>query len=299
MFEKILIPLDGSEFAEAALPYGEQIGRIFKSEVVLLHVCTQECRTHEHMHKIYLDTLVKTFGYETAESPIQDTDFKVGAKIEEGNPLESFSAFVEKNNVDLIIMTSAGSSGRKAGTLGTVADHISRTVKIPVLLVKARLAGQNEKEKPTIKRIVVTLDGSDLSKQALPSAEALAARLQIPMTLFQMARDIHPYYGEPVPFVDYREMAADEVKKVGAELSLMEQEFRKKGQVVDWQVASGTDAAQEIIEMSQKFGNCLLVMSTHGRSGFGRWAMGSVAEKVLRYAEVPLLLVPAGVESGH
>jgi nucleotide-binding universal stress UspA family protein len=51
--------------------------------------------------------------------------------------------------------------------------------------------------------------------------------------------------------------------------------------------------------MSKKIANCLLVMSTHGRSGLGRWAMGSVAEKVLRYAEVPLLLVPAGVEGGH
>jgi nucleotide-binding universal stress UspA family protein len=299
MFEKILIPLDGSEFAEAALPYGEQIGRIFRSEVVLLHVCAQECRNYEHMHKIYMDTLVKTFGYETAESLTQNAEFKVSTKIEEGNPLESIGTFVEKNCIDLIIMTSAASSGHKAGTLGTVADHISRTVKIPVLLVKARLAVQNEKEKPTIKRVIVTLDGSDLSKRALPVAEALAARLQIPMTLFQMARDIHPYYGEPVPFVDYREMAADEVKKVGAELSVMEEEFRKKGQIVDWEVASGSNAAQEIIEMSKKIANCLLVMSTHGRSGLGRWAMGSVADKVLHHVEVPLLLVPAGVESGH
>ena len=55
MFEKILIPLDGSEFAEAALPYGEEISRTFGSEVILLHVCIHECRNYEHMHKIYLE----------------------------------------------------------------------------------------------------------------------------------------------------------------------------------------------------------------------------------------------------
>jgi nucleotide-binding universal stress UspA family protein len=88
MFEKILIPLDGSEFAEQAVPYAKQISKAFRSEVVLLHVCTQECRNYEHMHKIYLDTLVKTFGYETAESLTQSMEFKVSTKIEEGNPLE-------------------------------------------------------------------------------------------------------------------------------------------------------------------------------------------------------------------
>ena len=94
-------------------------------------------------------------------------------------------------------------------------------------------------------------------------------------------------------------MTADEEKKARAEMSAMEEEFRKKGQIVEWEVTSGRDAAHEIIEVSKKLGNCLVVMSTHGRSGFGRWALGSVAEKVLRHVEVPLLLVSARADRAH
>lgn len=58
-------------------------------------------------------------------------------------------------------------------------------------------------------------------------------------------------------------------------------------------VTSGSDAAHEIIEMSQKIENCLLVMSTHGWSDLSHWALGRVAEKVLHHIERPLLMVPA------
>ncbi len=299
MFEKILIPLDGSEFAEAALPYGKEISRAFGSELILLHVCTHECRNYEHMHKIYLNSLAETLVRNPTEGQPQSGNNNVTIKTEEGSPSETIGTFVGKNNIDLIIMTSDGATDHKIETLGSVADHISRTVKIPVLLVKTRIAKPIENEKPLIKRILVTLDGSDLSKLALPIAEGLANKLQIPMTLFQMARDIYPYYGEPAPFVDYEKMAADEERKVRAEMSAIEEEFRNKGQIVAWEVTSGRDAAHEISELSKKLGDCLLVMSTHGRSGFGRWALGSVAERALRQVKVPVLLVPARTDRAH
>ena len=299
MFEKILIPLDGSEFAEAALPYGKEISRTFESEVILLHVCTHDCRNHLHMHEIYLDSLTEALVHDSPKGLPQNAIPNVTAKIEAGNPLETIGIFVEKNNIDLIIMTCDGASGQKNERLGSVADHISRTVKIPALLIKSRIAELHENDRPSIKRILVTLDSSALSKLALPAAEGLANKLQIPMTLFQMARDSYPYYGEPAPFVDYEKMAADEERKVRAEISSLAEELRKKGQIVEWEVTSGSDAAQEIIKISQKLGNCLLVMSTHGRSGLRRWALGSVAEQVIQQVEVPTLLVPTRADRAH
>jgi nucleotide-binding universal stress UspA family protein len=58
-------------------------------------------------------------------------------------------------------------------------------------------------------------------------------------------------------------------------------------------VTTGSDAANEIIELCNKSGVDLVVMSTHGRSGLGRWVFGNVAEKILRHGETPLLLVHA------
>ena len=60
MFERILIPLDGSELAEMALPYGEELARRFGSEVILFHVSGRELQQYERMRQIYLDRLAET-----------------------------------------------------------------------------------------------------------------------------------------------------------------------------------------------------------------------------------------------
>jgi len=74
---------------------------------------------------------------------------------------------------------------------------------------------------------------------------------------------------------------------------LLEQELKTKGLNVTNIVTSGSDAANEIIELCKKSGIDLVVMSTHGRSGLGRWVFGNVAEKILRHGETPLLLIHA------
>jgi len=288
VFEKILVPLDGSAFAEAALPYAEYLGEVFQSELILLHVCGQECRNNESVHKSYLNSIAETLA--------QRAKFNVTTQTEHGNPLETIGLFVEKNNINLIILTSAGTSGHKGDELGSVADHISRTVKVPALLIKSREASSITNERPSIQHVLVPLDGSDVSRSALPIAVELAQKLKIPLTIFQMARTIYPYYGEAAPFVDYDKLTDDENLKVRAEMSSLKEEYKLKGQMVEWAVTSGNDAAHEIIEMSKKLENCIVIMSTHGRSGLGRWALGSVAEKVLRQIEAPLLLAPARSE---
>lgn len=143
------------------------------------------------------------------------------------------------------------------------------------------------------KKILVPLDGPNLSKPALPIAFGLAEKLQIPLTLFQMLLVVYPYSGEAAPFVDYDKISANEERKVRVEMSALEQELKNKGQIIEWEVKSGIDPAYEIIKFSQKIGNCSVIMSTQGLSGISRWALGSVAERVLHHIEAPLLLVPA------
>ena len=60
MFERILLPLDGSEVAEIALPYGRELARKLDSELILFHVCGPEHHQQEHMHKVYLNSLAET-----------------------------------------------------------------------------------------------------------------------------------------------------------------------------------------------------------------------------------------------
>jgi nucleotide-binding universal stress UspA family protein len=85
----------------------------------------------------------------------------------------------------------------------------------------------------------------------------------------------------------------DEKRRVGTEMVKLTEELKDKGLVVNSIITNGSDAANEIIELCKKNNIDLVIMSTHGRSGLGRWVFGNVAEKVLRHGETPLLLIHA------
>jgi nucleotide-binding universal stress UspA family protein len=297
MFERILLPLDGSEPAEVALPYAEEMARYLGSEIILYHVHAHELIHQEHMHQMYLDRLAETVQSNLRESQSGNVKVKVTTKIEAGEPSESICSLVEKNEIDLIIMSVVSASGINVGKLlGSVTDHVCRTVPIPVLLIRPQFFDKAESKKRLINHVLLTLDGSDLSKLALPVGESLAAKLSVKVTLFQMARMIRFYddgMGSSLAFVNYAKFDEEEKKRVDDEMAALDKELREKGLDVTHIVTSGFDAAGEIVDVSKKVDADLVVMSTHGRSGLSRWLLGNVAEKVLRHGETPLLLVHA------
>jgi len=294
MFERILIPLDGSEIAEMAVPYGEELGIRLGSELILYHVHGQEKQELEHMHQAYLDKVAQTIKQTVRKGEAKDIKIKVTTKVESGEPAESICNLVSKNNVDLILMAAVSASGLKIGKmLGSVTDHVCHTVPVPVMLIRPQDAQRTAKKQKLISDILIPLDGSILSKLGLPVGEELANKLKIPINLYQMAHFIHPYGGDSTPFADYQKLTEAEEEKVRAEMTGLERELKEQGFTATWDVTSGTDAADEIIKTSRLVDADLIIMSTHGRSGLGHWVLGSVAEKVLRYGEISLLLVNA------
>jgi nucleotide-binding universal stress UspA family protein len=296
MFEKILLPLDGSEVAEMAIPYGEELASRLGSEVVLYHVHDPEQRSQERTHQVYLDRLAETVQSNIRKGQSQSAAVKVTTIVEAGEPTENIRNLVDKNKVDLVIMTAVSTAGLKIGKmLGSVADHISRTVPVPVMLIRPQHMQQTKAKERLISNILIPLDGSDLSKLALPVGAELASKLKVSATLFQMASMVR-LYGDVTggyAYIDYTKLDEDEKKRVNDEMVKIETELKQKGLTVTHVVNSGFDAAGEIIELCKKIDTDLVVMSTHGRSGLGRWLLGSVAEKILRHGETPLLLVHA------
>jgi nucleotide-binding universal stress UspA family protein len=295
MFEKVMLPLDGSKLAEEALPYGEDLAKRFGSELVLYHVCSVEHEKFQNMHKIYLENLAKSIETDIRkEQP--DTQASVRTEVEMGEPSEDICNLVEKDKISLLVMSAVSVSGLKIGKmLGSVTDHTCRTVPIPVLLIRPKKEGFEAKKAKRINHILLTLDGSEPSKLAVPVAEEMAARLKVPMTLYQMARIVVPYADDMgnTAFVSYSELSDYEEKRVRDEIVTLETKMKGKGLDVTHRVTLGMDAAEEIIEAGKQAGADLIIMATHGRSGLRRWALGSVAERVLRHAEVPILLVNA------
>jgi nucleotide-binding universal stress UspA family protein len=163
------------------------------------------------------------------------------------------------------------------------------------MLIRAQNVKQTDQQMGLINHMLIPLDGSSLSKLALPVGEELASKLKVGITLFEMATTIRPFNDTSGAgaYIDYSKVNDDEKKRAGTEMNTLEIELKEKGLNTTSIVTSGSDAASEIIELCKKANIDLVVMSTHGRSGLGRWVFGNVAEKVLRHGETPLLLVHA------
>ncbi len=296
MFDKILLPLDGSELAEIAIPYAEEFARVMGSEILLYHVRRHEHADQEHMHQMYLNRLAETVELNVAKDDKERTPVKVTTIVEGGEPSENICRLVQKNEIGVIVMSAASASGLKVGRmLGSVTDHICRTIPVPVLLIRPQNVRRMGEKDRLINRLLIPLDGSDLGRLALPVGEELAARLKASISLFQMSRVVLPYDDPPgsAAYAQYARFNQEEEARVRAEMSVLEKDVRGRGLDVDSMVTSGVDAAGEIIQAEKTSGADLVVMSTHGRSGPTRWVLGNVAERVLRHGEIPLLLVHA------
>ena len=291
MFDRILLPLDGSELAEISIPYGEEFAADFGSELILYHSRAPGPDELEHIHQGYLDRLAGGI-----RQNIKDSKAKVSVKIQAGEPVDNICNIVGKNKIDLIIMASVSASGIKIGKmLGSVTDHVCHTVPIPVMLIRPNNVPKSKNKPRLINKLLVPTDGSDLSKLAIPVGEKIAEALKLPVIIFEMSEMIRPYnnwsgYG---PIIDYTRIDNDINKQTQEEVAIIDTQLQQKGLDVTGLVTSGSDAATEIEKVCKKHDIDLVIMSTHGRSGLNRWMMGSVAEKVLRYGKVPLLLVNA------
>jgi len=292
MFERILLPLDGSRLAEAAVPYGAELAARLGSELILFHACAREHQPFQSMHQLYLRDVVDGLERYMEKKFPRCEDWAVRTETIVGEPADAICEYVERNDIKLIVMAAHGGSGLKYWAVGNVADKVVRAVNIPMLLIRAKEGHPIEGKKKLINRILLSLDGSDTSEIAVPYVGELAKRLKASITLYRMAEGkfLHSDFDEYAPLVSAPVMAAEE-KQVRAYLTRRERALRQEGISVTHRVTSGTDAAAEILEQGEKSKADLVVMASRGRSKIVRWVFGSVAHKILFEGDLPLLLV--------
>lgn len=293
MFEKILLPLDGSELAETSIPYVRNLLGQIGAEVYLLHVCPSEHQYYSHMHQIYLNSVSQGLkkGIKDTFPAVQDP--QVFSDVIPGDPIKVIFDYVKQKNIDLVVATTLGTSGLHKLTMGNVADKILRGLGIPTLLIRV-----SETKIPVdqglIRKILLPLDMSEASKIAVPVAVELAKKLNASITLFSMAQTVYSQNLEGVgPGIGANWDAIDKATEQYLEehLKSTEAEIQAAGVRVNHTRYIGIDAGYEILEMEKRIQADLIVMATRGRSPISRWAFGSVAEKVLREGGQPLLLV--------
>lgn len=148
------------------------------------------------------------------------------------------------------------------------------------------------------KHILVPLDGSRLAEAALSTALEIAARFEGEITLLRVT--LPPLIIQSVDgrayadlLVTLRQQARTEAESY---LKGLKGSLRQQGYIVHAQVMEDESPATAILDVTEAQALDAIVMSTHGRGGLVRWVYGSVADKVLRHADVPVLLVRAKVD---
>lgn len=283
MYENIVVTLDGSELAEVVLPYAVELMGKLQSRLVLLHVCDP---SEADCHREYFDFLAERVK-QNAPKCQGVTDAEVETVILNGRAAEAIIDYTEHNTIDLTIMATHGRSGISRWALGSVADKVIRGTTRPVVLIRARGAQAEVYLDNLFRRILIPLDGSKAGEAAVPYVRELAIKLSAKVILFQAVAESE--YPEEINWIELRELAQNGAKSY---LHGVGQGLKSKGIEAKCVVSFGKPAAQ-IIDETTKNGADLVAMSTHGRSGIDRWVFGSVAEKVLRAGDTPLLLVKA------
>jgi nucleotide-binding universal stress UspA family protein len=157
-----------------------------------------------------------------------------------------------------------------------------------------------------LNHILVPLDESELSERALPYARHSLAAGGTLTLLCVIDLPPLPYMLSPGPYPvpvennieDYERMVKQLSEKARDYLQKAGQAFHEDGYQVKLQVVAGR-AAESILSVAEETQAEMIVMSTHGRSGVGRWMFGSVTQKVLHSATCPVLVVPPPRKGKH
>jgi nucleotide-binding universal stress UspA family protein len=285
MYNNILVPLDGSKVAEAVLPYTKFLAGALNLAVDLIHVHDPETvapSMHSSREADYLKKVANSFlGSLTVHCHVKD-----GAAAE--MILDTASA----NASTLIAMATHGQSGGERWLLGHVAQKVLQASKNPLVLIRPN-AEMSPSSEVNLSTVIVPLDGSHLAEQIFPHVVYLAMKLglqvvlirtyHLPTASYFMAAHVSP--------PDISALREKIKKEAGEYLDLKAAELRSKGLVkVSFAVAEG-GGPDEIIDLAQRSPDSIVAMSTHGRSGIGRWVLGSVADRVVSYSGGPVLVI--------
>lgn len=143
------------------------------------------------------------------------------------------------------------------------------------------------------KHLLVPLDGSQLAETALPYARELATRFDSRITLLQVVRG--PHISASLGGDAYADvllvLREQNLGDTTGYLKTVQSRLIQDGFQTEMRVIEGEAVAEAIVEMASEQGVDTIVMSTHGRGGLSRWVFGSVADKVMRLADMPVLLI--------
>ena len=300
MYQKILVPLDGSQLSEGILPYARLFAKTLKVPVGLLHVIEPETLVpttveRGRYHGMLAAERKKNDDYLRKFANSFSDASTVDCTVEVGNPAEVIVDKAAADKETLIAIATHGRSGVGRWLLGSVADKVLHAASNHMLLVRATEETRTI-EAVALKSVLVPLDGSELAEGVLPHVAELAKKMNFETVLLRVY-SLPTIYAADGYWVDDKiwELIEDEAKDY---LEKKVEQLKRQGLSEVKSVVLGGFAAEQIIDLAQKTPQTLVAMCTHGRTGVGRWVLGSVTERVVRHSGDPVLIIRAPGGSG-
>jgi nucleotide-binding universal stress UspA family protein len=297
VFKHILVPLDGSKLAEAAIPVAASLAQKLNAPVTLLHIIEKDApqEVHQDRHITQADEAL------TYLDAITKRDFAPGVKVDahvhtaavKDVPGSIVEHATREFQLDLIVMCTHGNGGFRELLYGSIAQQVVAQGVIPLLLIKPEATGSQPFK---LNKILVPLDTGPAHDASLPAARELARTYQSAIHLLTVIPTFTTVAGEAaaasslLPATTAALLEID-VENAAEDLQEHLNELKPAGLQVTGEVARG-DPATEIVNIAAKLGADLIVLTTHRKAGTAAFWARSVAPNVVRRARTPVLLIP-------
>lgn len=289
----IVVPLDGSELSERAIPYAVLYARTFGGRLlfvtiwegaddalvnVLPAVADDLLKEGERYYEKYLAKVARKYMSEGV---------KIDAEVLTGKPAETILKLIEQRHADVIALATHGRSGLGRWWYGSFAGEVAQEARIPRLIVGPKVLSQPTKA-IKVDAILVPLDGSKLAESALEHGLRIAKAFGAALHIVQVISPVSQTFLFDTPSATSVDIVTQIEQGVEGYLKGVGQRYASQAKVMTC-VLRGAPA-DELVEYVEAHGVDLVVMASHGRGGLVRVALGSVADRVLQ-SDAPVFLI--------
>jgi len=297
VFNHILVPLDGSKLAEAAIPVAASLAKTLAAPVTLLHIMEKDAPQEIHKDR-HISQADEASAY-LAE--VAKRDFPAQAKVDwhvHTTAVKDVSGSIVQHAMtefqpDLIVMCIHGSSGVRGLLYGNIAQQVVAHGTTPLVLIKP---GVDTPATFKLDRILVPLDSGPIHDDSLPVTQELAGLYKSSIHLLTVIPTFSTVAGEAAAASSLLPATTAalldlEVENAAEDLQEHLDELKKAGLQVTAEVARG-DPAAEIVNRSGELKADLIVLTTHRKAVTVAFWARSVAPNVARRTRIPILLIP-------
>lgn len=287
--QRVIIPLDGSEWDAQSVGLGERMAEAFGGTIELVHILTTTpVLARDAPDPVSMDR------YLSSVAERLPPRFPVQTTIVEGDPAEGLLDVTAQGPRTMVVMATHGWGGLRRVAFGSIADKLMREGSVPVAVFR----GPARIKAKALRHLLLALDGSALAEQSLPLAVRLARTYSSEVHLVRVVNaSFSPYHSpgfdrSPEELGLLAELADQNHEDARGYLNGIATTLRRQGIRVSWEVRAGAPG-EEIVRAAETSAADLIVMCSHGRGGIRRWVLGSVTDTVLRTGSTPLLVIPA------